>query len=238
MELNEETMQQYEERRYGFVGRWSKESAEAHVAKELGDARQQFTRNGVDLISPEGLENLNEKTRTKWDAAAFTDGIQIETAHDVLKALNEEHIELKKVLPPNVEPLVSRQEKQFEELTALIADEKFRARFADLTRTDTKAVYDGADETSQAGRRLVTWIEANFSTATFKADPDHDAIATMQMQKAIEARQLARVPKQLLDWRDRLQSAERSLGFSEIMRHLRSGRGIARQPKRMTIEVA
>jgi hypothetical protein len=235
MEVNEFTVMEFADRAHGFAHKWSAAAAEVHVEKEIAETRAQFTRNGVDLTSEHGIEKLIEQTRTKWDSDAARDGVSIETGIAGLGAILADRIEAAKQLPATIDPPVSRQERQLEELTSLLMEDRFRARFREQTRRQAREAYAAADDRTQAGRRLVVFLETQWPTIQFRDDPDSDAIAIAQMRAAIEVRQLARVPKQLLDWRDRLQRAERSLGFSETMRHLRSGRGIARLPKPMTL---
>src|SRR5262249_23156241 len=122
-----------------------------------------------------------------------------------------------------------------DDLIELFADEKFRRQFATMTRTAGNDLYHAANTETPAGRRLAAWFEANYSTIAFTPDPDRDALAITKIRDAIEARPLARGPKELIDFRDRLKRAEAHMTFKEILGHLKSGRGIAVRPKRQML---
>jgi hypothetical protein len=141
------------------------------------------------------------------------------------------------VLPANLEPLVSQTARQTEELIALLTEDKFRARFERQTRQQALDAYDAADENTQAGRRLIAWLEASWGSTPFRADPEHDAIAVSRLQAAIEARQVKRVPAQLLEWHGKVQRARAHAGFVSTLQHLRSGRGIARKPAPLRVAI-
>jgi hypothetical protein len=75
----------------------------------------------------------------------------------------------------------------------------------------------------------VNYLEANWRRAPFKRESGAEsaAIAASKMQQAITERRLARVPKELLKWRDTLDRAANNVSFRHLLTHLRSGRGIA-----------
>jgi hypothetical protein len=118
-----------------------------------------------------------------------------------------------------------------------MVEQQLRARFERQTREVALDAYERADESTQAGRRLVVFLETHWDSLAFRDDPDRDAAVILKKNDAVEARQLRRVPAQLLDWRDRLQRAQRHTAFVETLRHLRSGRGIAKRPVQMRTQI-
>lgn len=238
MDLNNAYVLELADRARGFASTWNGEGAEAHVAAKLEEARKRFTQDDVDLMSVEAAEKLEEQARQRWDAEAAGAGTRLEVELQGAAAVVDDRIEAAKVLPVTIEPLVSRQERQLEELVALLMEDRLRARFERQTRREAVAAYESADEATQAGRRLVVFLETSWSTVTFRDDPESDVNALQRMRTAMETRQLARVPKELLEWRGHLARARGNIGLTEMLRHLRSGRGIAKRPKPMTIEVA
>lgn len=237
MELNDAYVLELADRTKGFAATWNGERAEAHVAAKLEDARKAFTVNDIDSTPDSVLDQHDEKARRDWDRDAQLSGLGIEIELDAASGIVADRIEEAMTLKPTVEPLVTRAERQFEEIASMMAEERLRALFKEQTRQKALDLYERADEQTQTGRRLVVLLEASWKTVTFRDDPDHDAIAISQLRAAMETRRLARVPKELLEWRGHLQRAQGNVAFSETLRHLRSGRGIARRPKPLTVGV-
>jgi hypothetical protein len=233
MELNDATVLELADRAFGYPSSVNAESAEARVSEEIAKARERVAHNGIDLLPADAVARIDNNERRKWDKAAFEFGLEIETKLDLMAALVGDRVSAAKVLNPSLDPPVSRTERQMEEFVSFMHEDRMRARYAPLTRMTAVTDYERADETTQAGRRLMAFIESSWSSMAFRDDPEHDAIALMRMRDAIERRQLARVPPQLIEWRDRLDKARRHVAFTETMRHLRSGRGIALRPRQV-----
>ncbi len=238
MELNDERVRTLCEQARGFGGTWSREQAEQVVAQKVAAVRERFTIDGRDFTPEDAVATVEADERAAWDKAAAAAGLALETELAAVVAVLGDRIAAAKVLPPTIEPLISRQERQLEELTALLIDEKFRARVATMTRAQVVEWYQGAPEDTQAGRRVTTFLESSWPTLTFAADdPGVDVEAMQRWRKVRDARQVARVSAELLTWHTQASEASRHLSFTETMRHLRSGRGIARVPKRLQLAV-
>jgi hypothetical protein len=153
-------------------------------------------------------------------------------------AIIADRIDAAKVLSPAVEPLVSRTERQLEEFVALLVTREWREQCSGMTRQQALDAYEAADEQTQAGRRLVTFIETQWTRTPFRDDPDRDAMAIDRLKAAIESRRFARVPAELIEWHDRIQRAQNYIGFTEVLKHLRGGRGIASRPKPALTRIA
>jgi hypothetical protein len=214
------------------------EAAEAKVGERLAEVRQKFSMNGLDSTPAEVLDAHDAHAREQWDREASAAGVVIETELAAAAAVLDDRIAAAKVLPATVEPLAARTERQLEELTALLIGRELRARFEQMTRREALDLYARADEETQPGRRRVTYLEAEWSSTAFRDDPEADAIVISQWHAARDARQLKRVPEELLEWRARVQRAQSYVGFTETLRHLRSGRGIAKKPVRPTMRIA
>jgi hypothetical protein len=238
MELNDAYVLELTDRARGFAHTWNADNAEGQVGAKLREARDRFTQDGVDLMSADAAEKLEEQARQRFDLDAVAAGTSLEGELQGAAAVVADRIEAAKVLPATIEPLVSRQERQLEELAALMTEDRFRARFERQTRREAVAAYEQADEQTQVGRRLVVFLETSWPTVAFRDDPDSDAIALQRMRAAMETRQVARVPKALLEWRGHLDRAQHNIGLTETLRHLRSGRGIAKRPKPLSVQVA
>jgi hypothetical protein len=238
MELNEATVLELADRAVGFPVRASSEQAEPWVAERVAEARRPFIVNGIDSTPPHVIEQHEAAARTQWDRDRAAEGVRLEAELAGAEAIIADRMAAAKVLPPTVEPLVSRTERQLEEFVALLVTREWREHFATRTRQQALDAYTAADEQTQAGRRLVTFIEQQWTSTAFRDDPDRDAIAISRLKTAIEARQLARVPQELIEWRNRIHRAQRYAGFTEVLRHLRSGRGIASRPTPATLRLA
>ena len=119
-------------------------------------------------------------------------------------------------------------------MIALFSEDRFTAQAATLTRTQALDRYARADETTATGRRFAAWLESAWRAAPWRDDPDQDAKAIPALAKAIEARQLQRVPGELVTWHTRLTRARRTTTFGQTMAHLRSGRSlVGRRPQRV-----
>jgi hypothetical protein len=237
MELTEATVLELADRAIGFPLRASSEQAEPWVA-DRAEARRPFIVNGIDSTPPHVIEQHDAAARTQWDRDRAAEGVQLEAELAGVEAIIADRMAAAKVLPPTVEPLVSRTERQLEEFVALAVTRELREECKGMTRAEALAAYERADEQTQAGRRLVTFLEQHWTSTAFRDDPDRDAITISKLKAAIEQRQLARVPKELIEWRDRIHRAQRYAGFTEVLRHLRSGRGIAARPKPATLRLA
>jgi hypothetical protein len=238
MELNEQRVIELSERALAFPLNASVERAEPWVADRVAEAHRPFVVNGIDSTPPAVLDQHEQAARTQWDGDRAAEGAVLETELAGVAAVLGDRIDAAKVVTPYLEPLTSPQMRQTEELIALLMEDKLRERFGRLTRREALDIYTTASEETQAGRRMIAFLETHRETVGFVDNPDDDAVAIHQFKAAIEARQLARVPKQLLDWRDRIQRAQRYAGFTEVLRHLRSGRGIATRPKPATLRLA
>jgi hypothetical protein len=230
MDISEGMVLELADRANGFARTWGSERADAHVAERVAAVRQRFTQDGLDLTPPEAVAQIEAEARTNWDASARKTGVILETDLEAAVAILDDRMSAAQQLTPTVEPLISRQERQLEELTALLAEDRLRALVANLTRREVIDLYQQADDQTQAGRRLVVQLEALWPSLTFRADPDTDATALLAWRKVSDERRTARVPPELSQWRERLVTAQRGAGFTTTMRHLRAGRGIAKRP--------
>jgi hypothetical protein len=235
MELNDAMVLELADRASGYAFSVSAERAEAKIAEEVAKAREQFSRNGLDLLPAEAIAKIDHNERQRWDKAAFESGLDIEIKLNGAAAIVEDRITAAKVLQPALEPPVSRTERQMEEFITFMHEDRMRARYQRQTRAAALRDYEGADETTQAGRRLIAFMETSWSSMEFRDDPEHDAMVIPRVRAAIETRQLARVPAQLLEWRRRLEKARRSVTFTETLQHLRSGKGLAVRPRPLQV---
>jgi hypothetical protein len=225
MNLTDEMIAGIEERILTFAASRNRDAENAVVAQRLNDksylADQWAECMQRGLNPADAMKHIETHTRAEFKAESFSIGVrEIVELDDTLRVVTQ-RIADARTLPPTVEPLVNRTERQMEEFVAFMFDEKQRARAAAMTRTDAADVYPRLNPDVQADRRLMAWLEANFSTAVFKDDPDHDATAILRMRDAIEKRQQARVDPKLFEWRDRLERAKRTVSFIETMRYLR-----------------
>jgi hypothetical protein len=237
MELNEATVVEIADRVQGFAAAWGQERAEACVAQQIATLQRKWAESGLGEAPPEAIEKLDTDTRQRWDTDAYTAGSALALLREVTQQQIEDRIAEASVLPPTVEPLLSQQARQNEEMIALWAMRELRELAATKTRTEALDWYQAADESQQEGRRVVTFLEASWRTTAFQADPEHDAIAVMRLQAAIESRRLTRVPAKWLAMRETLARAGWAT-FPETVAHLRAGRGIAKRPVRPTMTLA
>ena len=78
-----------------------------------------------------------------------------------------------------------------------------------------------------------------FQDLALKADPDGDGAAVVGLQKAIKARQQARLAKhpELLAARAQLKALDDSAVTASLRQHVRSGRGIALRPRARAVRL-
>jgi hypothetical protein len=232
MEVNGQIVQALEDRERSFLAERTLARADEHVERTLLETRARYESNRLEaVLTPEFFVKEDESERKKWDAETRQMGLNLEIDRDTAIGVLADRIADKKVLSPNVEPIVTRSERLLEEFVSMAIEDKLRERCARQTLTQTLEAYTAADENTAAGRRLVVFLESqNWSTLQCVADPDRgrDADVHLRIREAITARQDARVPKEWLDWQQRLNP---STAFKTQMEHLRSGRGIALRPK-------
>jgi hypothetical protein len=234
MNLTDELIEDLAQRVKTFAATHNSAKADADVTAKMGNHEwlgPTFNRHlQRGLSSADAMVASETTARIEWDTSAFAAGVATEAEVDWTLDEIQKLIAAARVLPSTMEALATPAARQTEELIALFSDDKYRARFQAMTRAEVKQLYEAVDPETQAGRRLLVWLEANFSTAQFRDDPAHDAASIQGMHAAIETKQLARVDPKLFAWRDRLTKERAGVNFRETMRHLRDGRGIARRP--------
>jgi hypothetical protein len=236
--INEALVLDLEDRARMFGPTWNSLEADKAVAETLRQAAVPFTVNGINGMPADLRERHEAKAREDWDQNAFAAGVALESDLERVQAIVRDRIAAAKVLSPTVEAVVSRQERQLEEIAEVLIGRELAAQFATLTPAEALKMYKAADENTQRGRRLVAWLEGDgpdgprWFTVIRREDGAREAntLADLQWQRSREERQRARVPANLLVWDQKLEGAQTLITFAETMRHLRSGRGIAKRP--------
>jgi hypothetical protein len=226
MELNEFTVRELADRVGAFAGTWNDAGRTAFITGRLDAARAPFTVNGIDATPEDVLDAHAAKAGEDWGKDARAAALTTELDLDGALAVLDDRIASAKVLRPSLEPLASEAARQLEEIAGFLYDDQQRRRWATATRAEAVSAYEAADERTQSGRRLAAWFETQWQTIPFRADDADAADAAVKWQRVREARQTARVPKELFQWRAALVQARRSINFEMAIRFIREGAGL------------
>lgn len=211
------------------------ETADAYVARRITDLRQEFTRNGIELLDQDALASPDRKVREEYDKNLQTTLEAADKEREALEQACRAAIEASSELKSPAEEWGTGTEKF---LLASILDEQQQQR----VRTEIAAtrasvdqianVYKNSSDTRDSA--FVRHVERAARTGTLEGlgvvfDGSVESVAAqMRLQELIAERRRARVPAWLFEAQTRLR-ATRTLTFTHTLDHLRRGRGIARR---------
>jgi hypothetical protein len=212
--------------------------ADEIAANEMQRVRAENSRGGIPLATEAALEQYEDTWRTTYDRTRKVEAVVLESETTVLVDAVEAAIVAAETLPSERQQHGSSTEKG---LSAAILEELIGQRlmreFGAMTIADLAEHY--AHWTDGADRTAVRAVEAALTNGGLgrlglRPDPDRDAEAILQLQRAVAARRKARVAPSLYVLRDRVRGL-RTIQRQELIGHLEGGRGIARRPRPTTV---
>jgi len=210
--------------------------ADELTANELQRIRQQTSREGLSFVSESSIAKFEDEFRAKYDREREVEATLLESEAKALEA------EIAAAIAKGATVPSERDIHATSTSNALIAGvleelqvQRLRAEWSTQTLTEIAEQYP--TWTDERDRTAVRLLEAAITgrgptSLGVKADPDHDARALLKLQAAVSERRRARVSPALVSLQDRLR-ATRTMQRDVTLRHLRSGRGIARRPREL-----
>jgi hypothetical protein len=196
------------------------------IDRQLAEYRKRFQERNEIACPPDVEREVSGRYRQQFDADLRQRATTLEQEHRTIGAAIETAITTARVLPNFLELAPTDDLKAIRHHLEV---ERAERRVDGMTRAALVALYTGT--TDERDRTLVALIERELTRLPLRDDPANDVTAMLQLQRAIEARQAARIPRWLLDARVR-HGEIRSLHFDHLHRHLtRDGRGIAAVPR-------
>lgn len=213
--------------------------ADEAIAKAVQLARENSVKQfGVDLITPSQVTYVESHVAAEWDRDLATSADALAKKITATQAEVQGAIDAAGVLRSPAQEWGGGSDKFLsasilDELQVMRVRQEIAASGASVP-TLAKAYEKSHDEHDSVFVRIIEKAHqaGMLESLGIRFDgTDEGTVAALQLSELIAARRAKRVPPSLTEAQQRLERMEKSLPWTELRRHLASGRGIAARPK-------
>jgi hypothetical protein len=232
----------FEQEADAFLQAMQPERYEAEISKQVNEFLAPRRWKGLDHGDPEEVASVERQERQLWDVDLRARVARLDADERDLVAQVMATLRAAEDLPddPAVTQSTNDTVRLLGELTKSTRTEAATRRLTGRTLryvTDQYIEATATPEREAARRETIQLIDAGrdngWRDLNLQADPHTDALALMELQRAIRDRRTARAAAaapEAVACLARIEARRRSATFDLLRRHVRSGRGVALKP--------